>query len=124
MPTFAVVFDNEVRELREFDEQPPCKMINGLPTVRPFIEKTPAAGEKKGGYIIFDDRVEREILPKDAADLEADKLREIDDLEVKTVRLFFDLCKALVTANVLSINDPNLARIKTAYMRWKTLTGN
>lgn len=124
MPIFAVVFDNTVRELREYHEQPSCKVVGGLPTIRPFVEKDPSPSQKRGGYVIFPDRVEREILSKDATDIESDKLAEIDDIEVKTVRLFFDLCKALVAAGVLNINDPNLARIKTAYLRWKQLTGN
>lgn len=82
MPTFAIVFNNEVRELREYPEQPVCKIIDGLPTVRPFIEKAPSASEKRGGYVIFDDRVERELLPKPVEEFKAERLATIEQMRL------------------------------------------
>jgi hypothetical protein len=74
MPTFAVVFGNEVKELRVYPELPSCKLVGGLPTIRPFIEKTPSASQKRGGYVIFDDRVERELVSKTVDEFKAEKL--------------------------------------------------
>ena len=54
----------------------------------------------------------------------AEALAEATALEKKTVKMFFGLVKALIAANVLNVNDPNLAEIKAAYLRWKQLTGN
>ena len=61
---------------------------------------------------------------KTPEELAADALAEATALEMKAVKMFFRLVKALLAADVLNANDPNLAEIKAAYLRWKQLTGN
>lgn len=84
MPEFAVLIDNSVAEIRNFSEAPPCRIINGLPSVRPFIRKTPAKNQQASGYSIFDDRVETRLIP---ADLETYRMELLSDLQKKRIEV-------------------------------------
>lgn len=94
----------------------------------PEVYETLTDTQKHGIAIVSADAVTFPAIAKTAGELAAEaaeaKASEVAELEVQTVKLFFKLCKALVVAGVLNINDPNLSEIKTAYQRWKTLTGN
>lgn len=64
MAIFAVVFDNQVRELREYDAQPECKLVDGVPTVRPFFDAPETLEDKHDGFVIHADRVERKLAKR------------------------------------------------------------
>lgn len=60
---FAKVINGVVDEYKEFDSQPECKIIAGLPTIRPVVELTkpgfdPITQRLDKVVTIFDDRVE------------------------------------------------------------------
>ena len=120
---FAVVFDNAVREIRDYDELPKCKKVDGVSVIRPFVEKDETATKKHGGFNIFDDRVERKLVAKTAEDLAADADKAASKIEAQSQKLFFKLYKALIAANVLQATDPKVEAIQTAYVEWKALRG-
>lgn len=59
---FALVIDNQIKEFRDYDSQPDCKIINGLKTIRPVVEITDSydANTQKlvQTEVIYDDKVE------------------------------------------------------------------
>ena len=81
----------------------------------------PAEGARIGDHY---DGVSFTPHVKTPEELAAEAIAEATALELKTVKLFFGLVKALLASNVLNVNDPNLAEIKAAYLKWKQLTGN
>ena len=74
---FALILDNEVKEYRQYPEQPECKLINGLKTIRPVEEEAqPSIGvnQKLVGptVAILDDKV---IHSWQAVDLTPEELK-------------------------------------------------
>ena len=65
---FAVVFNNEVTKIRDYPEQPVCKVVDGLPVVRPFVEKAESLEFKHDGFVIFADKVERKLSQRTLQD--------------------------------------------------------
>lgn len=127
MPQYAIVFNGVAEKFREYPSQPPCKMIDGKPTVRPVVK--PALGENQvyDGFVVYDDRVEyviRDLSAQEIAAKDQDSLNKaILTAEAAGGRLFFRLCKVLIDNAVIDPLDPGMADIKDAYQNWKTLKG-
>lgn len=64
MPQFAKVIHGSVVGFEDFPEQPACKVIDGLPTIRPVVDIPKPVFDSKTHRLeyfvsVFDDRVER-----------------------------------------------------------------
>lgn len=60
---YAKIFNNAIVEIRQYTEQPECKYVNGLPTIRRIVDaaKPPYDAITQGlqeTFTILDDRVE------------------------------------------------------------------
>lgn len=64
MALFAVVYDNEVVDIREYDEKPACKKVDGVDVLRPFADAAETDTKKHGGYNITDDLVTRVLVDR------------------------------------------------------------
>ena len=80
---FALIKDGAVAEWREYESQPPCKYIDGLPTIRPVVVFDPPPYDRltqklQRETVVFDDVVEVKYtiinLPPDVAEA-----RQADD---------------------------------------------
>ena len=89
---FALVLDNEVKEVREYEELPECKRVDGKPVLRPLVKASTEDGYVVDGYTVYDDRVEENVREETELEKEA---REEDVKKVVKGNAKKTLCGSL-----------------------------
>jgi len=117
MPWFATVLNDTVTATFEADVAPPCKIIDGVPTVRPFKNSATPNGKKIIGYDIKNNQVDYKFGDK----TKDDKHAEAKDKAGGSQKYLYPLVSAMLAKGLITGAEPEIAELMVDYNEWKAL---
>lgn len=122
---FALIINNEIKEYREYPSQPDCKIIGGLPVIRPVVEGTKPAFDPQTEQLAKTETIQPtqvdwtySVVPLPAETIAANQQAAADAqarLDVKAdafVQTFIEMTPAQVTTYITN-NVTDLASAKS-----------
>lgn len=110
---FAFVLNDEVVEIREYPSQPSCKMINGLPVIRPLEDPGMTEDDLFDGYEVLNNKVKLKYKKKTQAQKDEEK-KQKDKVKKATLRSEIAystaaLLDCLLAKGVITGTEPEIA---------------
>lgn len=112
---YALVLNNEVKELRDYPATPDCKHIDGVPVLRPFVEHDETIEMKHDGYIISASQVERKLSARSLDEAKAYVTSKIPAAKAKNHKVPREQALENLIKNANNVNALNAIDLNSGW---------